>query len=377
MTKRKRRTFTKEFKEQIVQLHASGKPRSEIIKEYELTPSSLDRWIIQYNGSGSFEEKDNRTPEQEELIKLRKENQKLAMENDIFKASRADHGTKVDVIRNNRHKYSVSAMCEVLQIPRSTYYYEAKEHDTKEEDELTELIIQIFNENRKVYGQRKIKKELKKKGWQVSRRRIGRIMKAEGVVSKYTIAQFKPQKSTVNESDVGNVLDREFTQEQPLKVDVSDLTYVRVQQKWHYICVLVDLHNREIIGHSAGPKKDAKLVQRAFATVPYSLNHLGLFHTDRGSEFKNQLIDEALTAFGIDRSLSNKGTPYDNAVAEATFKTIKTEFVKGAVFSSQKELDLELFDYVNWFNNIRIHQSLDYLTPREYKHQNQLERTAI
>ena len=66
--------------------------------------------------------------------------------------------------------------------------------------------------------------------------------------------------------------------------------------------------------------------------------------------------------------MSNKGTPYDNAVAEATFKTIKTEFVNGRVFSSQQELDLELFDYVNWFNNVRIHGSLDYLTPIEYKH---------
>lgn len=268
-------------------------------------------------------------------------------------------------------------MCDVLQIPRSTYYYEAKERDTKEEEELTKLIVEIFHKNRRVYGQRKIKKELLKKGWRVSRRRIGRIMKAEGLVSKYTIAQFKPQKSTVNESDVGNVLDREFTQDKPLKVVVSDLTYVRVQQKWHYICVLVDLHNREIIGHSAGPNKDAQLVQRAFATVPYNLTNLELFHTDRGSEFKNQLIDEALATFGIDRSLSNKGTPYDNAVAEATFKTIKTEFVNGNVFSSQAELDLELFDYVNWFNNIRIHESLNYLTPKEYKHQNQLEQTAI
>ena len=266
-------------------------------------------------------------------------------------------------------------MCEVLQIPRSTYYYEAKERDTKEE--LTELIIKIFNENRQVYGQRKIKRKLEKKGWQVSRRRIGRIMKEQGLVSKYTVAQFKPKKSTVNESEIGNTLNREFDQDTELRVVVSDLTYVRVQQKWHYICVLVDLYNREIIGHSAGPHKNAKLVQRAFATVPYNLNNLELFHTDRGSEFKNQLIDEALATFGIDRSLSDKGTPYDNAVAEATFKTIKTEFVNGTVFSSQEELDLELFDYVNWFNNIRIHESLDYLTPREYKLQHQLEQTAI
>ena len=259
-------------------------------------------------------------------------------------------------------------MCAVLQLPRSTYYYEAKIRDNQEEEELTELIVDIFNDNRKVYGQRKIKKKLEKLGWQVSRRRIGRIMKAQGLVSKYTVAQYKPHKSTVNESEIGNTLNREFNQNEELKVIVSDLTYVRVQQKWHYICVLVDLFNREIIGHSAGPHKTAELVQKAFLTVPYNLSLLRLFHTDRGSEFKNNLIDEALDAFGIERSLSNKGTPYDNAVAEATFKTIKTEFVKGRVFSSQQELDLELFDYVNWFNNIRIHESLEYLTPIEYKH---------
>lgn len=257
-------------------------------------------------------------------------------------------------------------MCDVLQIPRSTFYYEAKEKDNQE-DELTTLIVGIFKDSRRIYGQRKIKIELAKQGWTVSRRRISRIMKEQGLVSKYTIAQYKPAKTACNESEVGNVLNREFNPDQELKVVVSDLTYVRVNHKWHYICLLTDLFNREIIGYSAGPKKTATLVKRAFASVPYNLNQLELFHTDRGSEFKNQLIDDALEAFGIERSLSEKGTPYDNAVAEAMFKTIKTEFINGTIFPNQHVLDLELFDYVNWFNNIRIHGSLDYLTPMEYK----------
>ncbi|GAE94699.1 mobile element protein [Gracilibacillus boraciitolerans JCM 21714] len=243
------------------------------------------------------------------------------------------------MIRNNRHKYWVSAMCDVLQIARSTYYYEAKVRDDQD-GELTDLILDIFKKSRNNYGQRKIKVELKKKGWIVSRRRIGRIMKEQGLVSKYTVAQFKPSKSSCNESEVGNELNREFDQDQELKVIVSDLTYVRVGLKWHYICVLIDLYNREIIGHSAGPHKNAALVQRAFASVPYNLHHLELFHTDRGSEFKNQLIDQALETFGIERSLSEKGTPYDNAVAEATFKTIKTEFVKGTFLLTNTNLTL-------------------------------------
>jgi transposase len=94
MTKRKRRTFSKAFKEQIVQLHSAGKPRNEIIKEYELSPSAFDNWVHQYKSSGSFKEKDNRTPEQEELIRLRKEIQSLAMENDILKQAALIMGRK-------------------------------------------------------------------------------------------------------------------------------------------------------------------------------------------------------------------------------------------------------------------------------------------
>ena len=94
MTKRKRRTFTNEFKQQLVQLYQNGKPRSEIVREYDLTPSAFDKWVRQYKNSGSFSEKDNRSPEESELIKLRKENQRLAMENDILKQAALIMGRK-------------------------------------------------------------------------------------------------------------------------------------------------------------------------------------------------------------------------------------------------------------------------------------------
>lgn len=96
--------------------------------------------------------------------------------------------------------------------------------------------------------------------------------------------------------------------------------------------MLVDLFNREIIGFSVGPNEDAALVVRAFASVQGDLRQIQLFHTDRGSEFKNKLIDETLTAFQISRSLSMKGCPYGNAVAEATFKIMKTEFITKRTF---------------------------------------------
>ena len=85
MTRRTKREFTDAFKHQIVQLYNSGKPRSEIIKEYDLTPSAFDKWVSRINTTGSTKESDNRSPEAAELLKLRKENQKLKMENDILK----------------------------------------------------------------------------------------------------------------------------------------------------------------------------------------------------------------------------------------------------------------------------------------------------
>lgn len=237
-----------------------------------------------------------------------------------LKASSADIRTKVNVIKSNAHKYSVSAMCKVLQVPRSTYYYESKVKEST--DEITPKVIEIFKASRNNYGTRKIKVELKKAGYIVSRRKIGRVNK-----------------------------------------------------KWNYVCLLVDLFNREIIGYSAGPNKDAPLVYRTLARVKSKLDDITLFHTDRGNKFKNKIIDEVLDTFKIKRSLSMKGCPYDNAVAEATFKIFKTEFANNYHFKSLEQLEIMLVDYVNWFNNIRIHGTLGYLSPRQYKLHN-LKKTV-
>lgn len=111
---------------------------------------------------------------------------------------------------------------------------------------------------------------------------------------------------------------------------------------------MLDLYNREIVGYTAGKHKDDDLVRKAITTIKYDLNKIEIFHTDRGNEFKKNIIDEVLDTFKIDRSLSAKGCPYDNAVAEATYKIIKTEFAFNRIFNDFEELERELFDYVNW-----------------------------
>ena len=146
------------------------------------------------------------------------------------------------MIKANAHKYSVSAMCRVLKVNRSTYYYEAK--SCPDESELV----------------------------------------------------------SCNESNVKNVLNRQFKEQAYRNVVVSDLTYVRVGLKWNYVCVLVDLFNREIIGYSAGEHRSAELVKQAFQSVEGNLEEIKLFHTDRGNEFKNQVIEEILENYSPDEA---------------------------------------------------------------------------
>ena len=106
---------------------------------------------------------------------------------------------------------------------------------------------------------------------------------------------------------------------------------------------------------------------KAFASVKRNLRRICIFHTDRGKEFDNQIIDNVLEVFHIKRSLSHKGTPYDNAVAEATYKTIKTEFVYQHVFQTEEELVKKFQAFVWWYNHKRLHSTLGYMTPMEYR----------
>jgi len=192
-------------------------------------------------------------------------------------------------------------------------------------------------------------------------------MKRRGLESAYTRRKYRNKSKNTNCSPILNLLDRRFDGQERLAAVVSDLTYVWVDAKWQYVCILLDLHNREIIGASSGTHKNATLVYSAFASVRINLKQIQMFHTDRGSEFDNILIDGLLDTFNINRSLSMNGCPYDNAVAEATLKLIKTEFINRRSFESAEQLALELADYVHWFNYIRIHSALDYRSPVQFR----------
>ena len=272
------------------------------------------------------------------------------------------------MIRANAGKYPISAQCRVLGVPRSTYYW-MQGHPEAEPgpDPIEQDVVEAFESGRREYGAPRIKRALAKRGVVASRRRITRIMKAKGLVSSYTKAKFKPSGSKVNEADLPNVLNRGFDGHAPHTHIVSDLTYVRVGRRWNYVCLLLDLYNREIVGHACGERKDANLVKASFATIAFPLFEIEVFHTDRGPEFDNMAVDEMLEVFGITRSLSRKGNPYDNAAIESMNKTLKTASIYRRSYSSIDELRHEVNSYVQWYNNERMHSTLGYMSPVEFR----------
>ena len=272
------------------------------------------------------------------------------------------------MIRANADTYPVSAQCKILGVAKSTYYWMSRHPaGNKPKDPLTDQVVAIFNQNHKRYGAGRIRDKLHVLGINTSRRRIRKIMISEDLVSRYNAKKKYVYRDKPNEADSPNVLDRQFKGYAPRTHIVGDLTFVKVRGENNYVCLLVDLYNREIVGHSVGGRKTAKLVKAAFATLEFPLFDIECLHTDRGSEFANREIDEMLEVFGIGRSLSRKGNPWDNAVIESTNHLIKTEELDWNVFQSTEHLRQVVNDYVWWYNNERLHGTLGNMSPVDFR----------
>lgn len=147
----------------------------------------------------------------------------------------------------------------------------------------------------------------------------------------------------------------------------ADLTYVRAGSRRCHVCLLVDLYNREIVGCSCGRRKDAPPVKAAFSDVEFPLTGIEVFHSDRGAESCNAEIDAILTASGIEGSASRPGNPRDDAVAESTNHILKREPVAGRRLGSEEEPRAAPLDWADWHDNFRIHSTLGYMSPVEFR----------
>lgn len=271
------------------------------------------------------------------------------------------------VIAANAGRYPISAQCRILGVPRSTYYHMlASPPAPPAPDPIEPDVLGAFGASRGGYGARRLKVALARSGIMASRRRICRILRENGLSSAYSGRGPRPSRPAAP-PDAANALGRGFDGHRPRTHVAADLTYVRTGSRWCYVCLLVDLYNREVVGCSCGRRKDASLVKAAFSNVEFPLTAIEMFRSDRGAEFCNAEIDALLTAFGIERSVSRPGNPHDNAVVESTNHILKRELVAGRRFGSEEELRAALFDWANWHDNFRIHSTLGYMSPVEFR----------
>lgn len=252
--------------------------------------------------------------------------------------------------------------------PRSTYYRMlARPPRPKAPDPIEPDVLGAFEASRGGYGARRLKVALERAGITASRRRICRIMRENGLSSSCSGRAPKGGDRPARPPSAENVLARSFGGRAPRTRVAADLACVRAGGSWRCACPLADPCNREMVGCSCGRRKDARLVKAAFSNVAFPLTAIEVFHGDRGSEFCNGDVDAPLSAFGIERSVSRPGNPYDNAVVESTDRVLKRELVRGRAFASVERLRAELFDWVNWCNNCRLHSTLGYMAPAGFR----------
>lgn len=264
-------------------------------------------------------------------------------------------------------------LCNVLEVSVSAYYeWESEQQSAHErrDDELGALIRQLFAEFRGRYGAPRIQRELSKAGFSVSRKRVARLMRENGLFAK-SKRKYKATTDSNHALPVApNLLEQRFDAERPNTVWVSDITYLRTRQGWMYLAVIIDLFSRKVVGWSLRERMTAELVCEALdAAVQQRRPPPGLiFHSDRGSQYASRTFRRRLWRYRMRQSMSGKGNCFDNAVAESFFATLKKELVRNRAFETRSAAHTDVFEYIEvFYNRRRAHSLLDYETPTSFE----------
>ncbi len=272
-------------------------------------------------------------------------------------------------IKEHHAYWPTMHMCRLLKVSRNGYYHWLK-HGGRSIDTIFDVYIrQIYDTSFQTYGQRRIKHALLRQyGWIVSKRRIGEVMRRLGLNVKMK-RRFKvvTTDSNHNYAIVPNYLAQEFKSFAPNTTYVSDITYIRTREGWLYLCTILDLYARAIIGWSVDTNMHTRLLLKAFSQIRHKRTTLNgaIFHSDRGSQYASDLFKRELAMHGMIQSMSSQGNCYDNAVAESFFHTLKTECLYHINLNTKEEAKVVIANYINFYNRTRLHSSNGYLPPME------------
>jgi putative transposase len=293
---------------------------------------------------------------------------------------------KYAFIRHHRRVWPISVQCRVLRVSVAGYHEHFVRRDIVQRRHLSKeaLLVHIravYAENRGAYGWPRIWRQLRAQGIRVGKQRVQQLMQQHGIRARGK----RRFRVTTTDSRHGlaiapNLLDRNFTVATPNQVWVGDITYIPSDEGWLFLAVVLDLFNRQVVGWSMGEDLRRELVIDAFEMAWFRRcpsRKTGLiFHSDQGSQYASQQFHEQLRKRGIKASMSRKGNCWDNACSETLFGSLKVERLYGQHFETLRQAKDEVLDWLLWYNQTRLHSTLNYLSPMQYE-QNWAHETAM
>ena len=265
--------------------------------------------------------------------------------------------------------FAVAELCQTLGVSRSGYY--AWRQRRPPTDAATPLVKQVFERHSRRYGVRRIVAEVQATGHMYGRRRVRRIMQAEGLRAIQPKSFVPRTTDSRHGARMSPNLLPGLVIERPHQVFVSDITYLPLTGgRWAYLATWLDLYSRRITGWHVADQMTAELVIGALRqSIGRRPPPRGLIvHSDRGGQYVDTGFRELLMAYGYQQSMSRAGESYDNAFAESLFSRYKAELLEDGVFRDVAEAQIETFEYIErYYNPVRRHSALGYLSPEEYE----------
>jgi putative transposase len=281
---------------------------------------------------------------------------------------------KYQFMDHQRQFHRVEKMARVLEVSRSGYYAWRKREASKHAQEDEALVAEIRDIQEKVakyrYGSPRVTKELRRRGHNVGRKRVARLMRANGLNAR---PRKKFRTTTISghrHEAAPNVVNREFRPERPNQVWASDATYIATAEGWLYLFVVIDLYSRRVVGWAMSKSLGSATLLQAFwmAMARRGAPEGLIFHSDRGVQYASTRFRNVLRKKRFIQSMSRKGNCWDNACVESFFKSLKSELIGTTIYESREAARQAVFEYIEMFyNRIRLHSTLDYRTPIEYE----------
>ena len=282
---------------------------------------------------------------------------------------------KFQFVHENRDRWSVAAMCRVLEVTRQGYFQwaarPASAHDERDL-EIARAMMPIWERHNSCYGAPKMLIELRKEGIRTSRKRIARLMAEYGMAGTCGVGLAKPgaPKGRPETDDADDLVGRRFEADGPNQAWFADITYVKTYQGWLYVAVVIDIWSRMVVGWAMGPRIDAGLADDALrmAISRRSPSSGLIHHSDHGSQYRSLLLGKTMRERGIRPSMGSVASPWDNAPTESFMGILKRECVHRRTFETREQAQLEIFEYIETFyNRLRIHSALGFLSPMEFE----------